>query len=165
MKLKAQKTKQHNAENPKPEIINRILWTTADILEATGGELICGDIDYGFSGISIDSRSVLANELFVAIKGEIHDGHSFAEDVVRQGVSGLIIDKEKVKDLPVHEWKKNKLICLAVNNTTKALGYLASFHRKRINVPVVAITGSNGKTTTSRIKRKDHYQRDDCCHC
>ena len=151
MKLKAQTTKPHNAENPKSEINNRILWTTADILEATGGELICGDLNYGFSGISIDSRSVLANELFVAIKGEVHDGHSFAEDVIRQGVSGLIIDKEKVNALPVHEWKKNKLIFLAVNNTTKALGDLASFHRKRANVPIVAITGSNGKTTTREM--------------
>ncbi|MEA3436479.1 MAG: UDP-N-acetylmuramoyl-tripeptide--D-alanyl-D-alanine ligase [Thermodesulfobacteriota bacterium] len=151
MKLKVQKTKPHNAENPKSEINNRILWTTADILEATGGELICGDLNYRFSGISIDSRGILENELFVAIKGEVHDGHSFAEDVIRQGVPGIIIDKEKVNDLPVHELKKNKLICLAVNNTTKALGDLASFHRKRTNVPIVAITGSNGKTTTREM--------------
>ena len=151
MKLKAQKIKQHKAGNPKSEINNRILWTTADILEATGGELICGDLSYGFSGISIDSRSISSDELYVAIKGEVHDGHSFAEDVIRQGISGLVIDKEKVNDLPVHEWKKNKLICLAVNNTTKALGDLASFHRKRVNVPVVAITGSNGKTTTREM--------------
>ena len=155
MKLKAHKTKQHNTGNPKSEINNRILWTTADILEATGGEIICGDLDYGFSGISIDSRSISSDELYVAIKGEIHDGHSFAEDVIRQGISGLvpglIIDKEKVNSLPVNEWKKIKLICLAVNNTTKALGDLASFHRKRANVPVVAITGSNGKTTTREM--------------
>jgi len=83
MKLKARKTKQHNSDNSKSEISNRILWTTADILEATGGELICGDLKYGFSSISIDSRTILANELFVAIKGEVHDGHSFAEDVIR----------------------------------------------------------------------------------
>ena len=151
MKLKAQKINQHNAKNPKSDISNRILWTTADILEATGGEFICGDLNYGFSGISIDSRSILADELYVAIKGEIHDGHSFAEDVIRQGISGLVIHKEKLKDLPIHEWEKNTTICLAVNNTTKALGDLASFHRKRANVPVVAITGSNGKTTTREM--------------
>lgn len=151
MKLKARKTKQHNSDNSKSEISNRILWTTADILEATGGELICGDLKYGFSSISIDSRTILANELFVAIKGEVHDGHSFAEDVIRQGISGLVIDKEKVNDLPVLEWIKNKMVCIAANNTTKALGDLASFHRKRANVPVVAITGSNGKTTTREM--------------
>jgi len=151
MKLKAQKINQHNAKNPKSDISNRILWTTADILEATGGEFICGDLNYGFSGISIDSRSILADELYVAIKGEIHDGHSFAEDVIRQGISGLVIHKGKLKDLPIHEWEKNTTICLAVNNTTKALGDLASFHRKRANVPVVAITGSNGKTTTREM--------------
>ncbi|MBW1822158.1 MAG: UDP-N-acetylmuramoyl-tripeptide--D-alanyl-D-alanine ligase [Deltaproteobacteria bacterium] len=147
----AQSTKQHNKGNPKSETKNRIQWATADILEATGGELICGDLNYAFSGINIDSRSISSDELYVAIKGEVHDGHSFAKDVISQGIPGLVIDKEKVNDLPVHEWKKNKLICLTVNNTTKALGYLASFHRKRANVPVVAITGSNGKTTTREM--------------
>jgi len=151
MILKAQKIKQHNAGNPKSEINNRILWITTDILEATSGEIICGDPNYEFSGISIDSRTVLANELFIAIKGKVHDGHSFAEDAIRRGISGLVIDKEKVNDLPIQEWEKNKLICLAVNNTTKALGDLGSFHRKRVNVPVVAITGSNGKTTTREM--------------
>jgi UDP-N-acetylmuramoyl-tripeptide--D-alanyl-D-alanine ligase len=151
MKPKAQKTKQHKAGNPKSEINNRIPWTTADVLEATGGTLICGDLNDEFSGIGIDSRSILADELFVGIKGEIYDGHSFAEAVIRQGISGLVIDKEKVNDLPVQEWKKNKLTCLTVKNTTKALGDLACFHRKRANVPVVAITGSNGKTTTREM--------------
>lgn len=147
----AQSAKQHEAKNPKSEINNRIHWTTGDIFEATGGELICGDFNSGFSGISIDSRSISSDELYVAIKGEVHDGHSFAEDVIRQGISGLVINKEKVNDLPVHEWEKNKIACLAVNNTTEALGDLASFHRKRVNVPVVAITGSNGKTTTREM--------------
>jgi len=147
----AQSTKQPNKGNSKSDINNRIQWATTDIIDATSGELICGVLKYGFSGISIDSRSISSDELYVAIKGEVHDGHSFAEAVIHQGISGLVIDREKVNDLPVHEWKKNKLICLAVKNTTKALGDLASFHRKRANVPVVAITGSNGKTTTREM--------------
>jgi murE/murF fusion protein len=148
---KAQNTKQHKEKNSKPKINKRIHWTTGDIVKATGGELICGDLNDIFSGISIDSRSISPDELYVAIKGEVHDGHSFAENVIRQGISGLVINKDKVNDLAVHEWKKNQIACLAVNNTTKALGDLASFHRKRANVPVVAITGSNGKTTTREM--------------
>jgi len=146
-----QRTKQHDAGNQKSEINNRIQWTTADILKATGGEFIFGDLNYGFSGISIDSRSISSDELYVAIKGEVHDGHSFTEDVIRQGISGLVIDKNKIKDLPHTKWKEKEIVCMAVNNTTKALGDLASFHRKRAKVPVVAITGSNGKTTTREM--------------
>jgi len=147
----AQRTKQHGAGNSKSEIKNRTQWTTADILKATGGEIICGDLNYAFSGISIDSRSISSDELYVAIKGEVHDGHSFSEDVIRQGISGLVIEKDKAKGLPLTKWKEKETVCMAVNNTTKALGDLASFHRKRANVPVVAITGSNGKTTTREM--------------
>ena len=156
---KAQRTKQHGAENPKSEIKNRTQWATADILKATGGELICDDLNYAFSGISIDSRSISSDELYVAIKGEVHDGHSFAEDVIRQGISGLVIDKDKAKELPLTKWKEKETVCMAVNNTTKALGDLASFHRKRANVSVVAITGSNGKTTTREMTAAVARQR------
>ena len=143
--------KQHNKGNPKAKNDNRLRWKTADILKATGGELIYGDLNDQFSGIGIDSRSISSGELYVAIKGEIHDGHSFAEDVIHQGVSGLVISKDNAKDLPLTKWKEKEIVCMAVNNTTKALGDLASFHRKRTHASVVAITGSNGKTTTREM--------------
>jgi len=148
---KAQKTKQPNKGNPKSKNSKEIPWTTEDILKATGGELICGEVNRRFTGISIDSRSISSSQLYVAIKGEVHDGHSFAEDAIHHGISGIIVDKDKAKDLPLTKWKGKQILCMAVKNTTIALGHLACFHRKRANASVVAITGSNGKTTTREM--------------
>ncbi|MCK4467094.1 MAG: hypothetical protein KAU60_01955, partial [Desulfobacterales bacterium] len=61
-------------------------WTSADILDATKGDMLLGDIKSVFSGISIDSRSISVDELFVAIRGNIYDGFSFAGDVIKQGI-------------------------------------------------------------------------------
>ena len=72
-----------------------IPWTTAEIFEATEGNLLCGDINRVFAGVSIDSRRIAPDDLFVAIKGDVHDGHSFAGDVIADGVAGLIINKDK----------------------------------------------------------------------
>jgi murE/murF fusion protein len=134
--------------NPKPARPNPISWTTAEILKATGGEFLGGSLEHAFSGISIDSRRISTGDLFVAIKGDAHDGHSFVEEVIEQGVRGLLIDKTKRSQLPVKEYKNKGAVCIAVSNTTRALGELAAFNRKRSNVSVVAITGSNGKTST-----------------
>jgi UDP-N-acetylmuramoyl-tripeptide--D-alanyl-D-alanine ligase len=128
-----------------------IPWTTADILEATGGELISGDIGHAFASICIDSRNISTGELFVAIKGDVHDGHTFADDVIRKSAGGLVVCKDKKDELPYQAWSEKGIVCLAVDDTTRALGDLAAFHRKRTNVSVVAITGSNGKTTTREM--------------
>lgn len=128
-----------------------IAWTTREILEATGGDLLCGDMDRQFAGISIDSRNIIPTDVFVAIVGDIHDGHTFANDVIRQGIQGLLINKNKAAALPISQWREQKLTCAAVENTTRALGDLAAFHRKRMRASVIAITGSNGKTTTRKL--------------
>jgi murE/murF fusion protein len=151
LSTQAKKAKQSNRGNSQPKNIKAIVWTTADLLKATDGELICGDFNCQFTSISIDSRSISSGELYVAIKGETHDGHSFTEDVIRQGISGLVLNKDKAMHLPHSEWKEKEIVCLAVKNTTKALADFASFHRKRANASVVAITGSNGKTTTREM--------------
>lgn len=128
-----------------------IPWTTAEILEATRGEILFGDIKHSFSGISIDSRTISADDLFIAIKGNVHDGHDFTSEVIDQGVRGLLINKDRTADLPVGQWQKKGIVCVAADDTIKALGDLASFRRKRLQVSVVAITGSNGKTTTREM--------------
>jgi len=125
-----------------------IPWSTAEILEATKGDLLCGDINSPFAGISIDSRTIVADDLFVAVKGDVHDGHSFASDVIEHGVGGLIINKDQADAQPGRLCQKKGIVCIAVSDTTKALGDLAAFQRRRSNAAVVAITGSNGKTTT-----------------
>jgi UDP-N-acetylmuramoyl-tripeptide--D-alanyl-D-alanine ligase len=128
-------------------------WTVDEILKATGGELLCGNQDQtqGFEKVSIDSRDISPKDLFVAIVGDVHDGHRFANDVVSQGVGGLVVAKDKAEGLPIFEWQARRIACVAVTDTLRALGDLAAFHRSRTDVAVVAITGSNGKTTTRQM--------------
>ena len=130
---------------------NPIPWTTQEIIEATRGELLGADQDRVFSGVSIDSRKIFPGEVFFAITGDTHDGHGFASAVVDQGVRGLVISRNKTEQMPIAAWKANNVVCIAVTDTTKALGDLAAFNRRRANASVVAITGSNGKTTTRQL--------------
>ncbi|GBC61981.1 UDP-N-acetylmuramoyl-tripeptide--D-alanyl-D-alan ine ligase [Desulfonema ishimotonii] len=125
-----------------------IPWTGGDILEATGGERVCGPDDIRFTGIGIDSRTITPEQAFVAIRGAVHDGHRFAADVADRGIRGLILCREDMAGLPWRVWADRGIFCVAVPDTTRALGDLAAFHRQRAGIPVVAVTGSNGKTTT-----------------
>lgn len=125
-----------------------IPWTQEEIIKATEGELLSAGSNLSFSGISINSRTISAGEIFVAIRGDLHDGHTFAGEVINLGVKGLIIDGREATRLPCEKWKKAGILCVAVEDTVKALGRLASYNRIRAGVTVVAITGSNGKTTT-----------------
>jgi UDP-N-acetylmuramoyl-tripeptide--D-alanyl-D-alanine ligase len=126
-------------------------WTLSEILKATGGELLCGDKPRGFEKVSIDSRNISPGDLFVAIVGDLHDGHRFANDVVEKGVGGLVVAQKKTGELPISEWRARHIACVSVADTLQALGDLAAFHRSRTDVAVVAITGSNGKTTTRQM--------------
>ncbi|MBU0545618.1 MAG: UDP-N-acetylmuramoyl-tripeptide--D-alanyl-D-alanine ligase [Proteobacteria bacterium] len=125
-----------------------IPWTQEEIIKATKGEVLSAGSNLFFSGVSIDSRTISAREIFVAIRGDVHDGHIFAEKAIKLGVKGLIINRQEAVKLPCKEWKKAGILCVAVGDTIKALGCLASYNRTRADVSVVAITGSNGKTTT-----------------
>jgi len=156
-KLKIQGSEHSSYDDPKPGTRNPepqlrpSTWTIAEILEATGGDLLSGDLNHSFSGISIDSRNISVDDLFVAIKGDTHDGHSFIGNVIERGVSGLLIDRTKTHRLPGKESIENGIVCVTVNDTIRALGDLAAFNRKRSNASVVAITGSNGKTSTRKM--------------
>ena len=128
-----------------------IPWTTQEILDATGGDLLCGDLPRPYSRVSIDSREISATDFFFAITGESHDGHGFAGSVIDQGVRGLAINRQKAGHLPIAAWEAKNVTCIAVADTTRALGALAAFNRRRATVSVAAITGSNGKTTTRKL--------------
>ncbi|MCP4627162.1 MAG: UDP-N-acetylmuramoyl-tripeptide--D-alanyl-D-alanine ligase [bacterium] len=128
-----------------------IPWTTREILEATGGELLSGKLQHPFSKVYIDSRKIVHDGVFVAIIGDVHDGHAFVPDIVEQGVRGLVIDREKAENYPVAAWKAKAVTCIAVADTTRALGDMAAFNRRRSKARVVGITGSNGKTTTRQM--------------
>jgi UDP-N-acetylmuramoyl-tripeptide--D-alanyl-D-alanine ligase len=126
-------------------------WTVADCIDATGGEVLGSETGIRFGGICIDSRRIAPRDLFVAIKGETHDGHRFADDVVRKGGRGLLLARARLPELPWTQWIEKKVVCIVVDDTIDALGLLAAYHRNRNNVSVVAITGSNGKTTTRQM--------------
>ena len=137
--------------NPNLSNFDLIPWRVAEILEATGGRLLCGDLTRIFTGVSIDSRRISADDLFIAIKGEVHDGHRFIGSVIEQGANGCLIDRKKTDMLPRLEWPDTGVVCITVNNTTRALGDMAAFNRRRTPVSVIAITGSNGKTSTRKM--------------
>ncbi|MFC1887146.1 UDP-N-acetylmuramoyl-tripeptide--D-alanyl-D-alanine ligase, partial [Thermodesulfobacteriota bacterium] len=124
---------------------------SVNIPKATQGTMISGDDLHPFSGISIDSRTVSKGDLFIAIKGNVHDGHRFIGDVIEKGGSGFLVEKGNIADLSGISGEKKERVCIAVTDTTEALGDLAAFHRNRSDISVIAITGSNGKTTTRRM--------------
>ena len=105
-----------------------------------------GNKDFlNFNNISIDSRTLLKNDLFIAIKGKNYDGHSFLPEVLKKGVKSVVIKKGMQKLLP------RDLPFWAVNDTLEAFQKLTLLKRKKLNIPIVAITGSVGKTTTKEM--------------
>ncbi|MDH4028707.1 MAG: UDP-N-acetylmuramoyl-tripeptide--D-alanyl-D-alanine ligase, partial [Nitrospirota bacterium] len=113
-----------------------------EIMKAIGGELISG-APGSFSGVSIDSRTIAGGELFFAIKGEALDGHRFIEKALLKG-AGAVVETAPAA-LP------GDRVIIRVKDTLRALQDLAHFMRMRMDVPVAAITGSNGKTTTKEM--------------
>jgi UDP-N-acetylmuramoyl-tripeptide--D-alanyl-D-alanine ligase len=132
-------------------MISTMSWTVDDILNATGGELVAGERGRSFAAIAIDSRAVTAGEVFVAIRGDVHDGHRFVDDVLKLGVRGLIVDRVRARELAPRLPAAGDAVCVAVADTTRALGDLGAYHRRRSPAAVIAITGSNGKTSTRRM--------------
>jgi len=134
---------------PSPD--RPLSWTVADCLAATGGQLLGQDTGRTFSRVVIDSRTITAEDLFVAVIGETHDGHSFVDEVIHSGVRGVIVQQRRLEGFPLQQWLESGTICIAVKDTTQALGALGRYHRRRNHASVVAITGSNGKTTTRQM--------------
>ncbi len=98
-----------------------------------------------FKNISIDSRTLIKNDLFIAINGKNFDGHSFLPDVLDKGVKSVVIKKGMQRLLP------SNFPYWVVNDTLEAFQKLALLKRKKLNIPIVAITGSVGKTTTKEM--------------
>lgn len=94
------------------------------------------------SGISIDSRSISKGQMFFALKGPNFDGHQYITKAIASGASYAIIDDEK--------YSKNPHTIL-VSNVEKALQDLARYHRSTLTIPIIGLTGSNGKTTTKEL--------------
>jgi UDP-N-acetylmuramoyl-tripeptide--D-alanyl-D-alanine ligase len=120
-----------------------------DILRVTGGRLIQGEIQTFFEGVSTDSRTVKEGDLFVALKGDRFDGHAYALEALEKKAAGVLLEEEKAP--PVAESRAPSKTVITVKDTLRALGDLAREHRRKVGTPVVALTGSNGKTTTKEM--------------
>ena len=113
------------------------------ILKTTKGELISGDKKQTIGDFGIDSRIIKPHEAFIAIKGERYDGYDFIEQAYKKGVRFFITKKYKrIKP------KLENSVLIKVENTREALAQIAHLMRKLHGIPVIGITGSNGKTTT-----------------
>lgn len=97
--------------------------------------------DSKFHGVSTDSRSIEAGMLFIALKGPNYDGHEYIDAVAKSGAAAVLVEHEVATELPQ----------LIVEDTRLALGRLASSWRSHVDVSVVAVTGSNGKTTVKEM--------------
>jgi UDP-N-acetylmuramoyl-tripeptide--D-alanyl-D-alanine ligase len=115
-----------------------------EIVRATDGALVAGDLGVPVTGVSIDSRTLGVGEAFFAIRGERNDGQGYLADAAARGAACLVV--QSVPDDP-----PANVPLILVDDTTRALGRLAARHRRRFRVPVVAVTGSNGKTTTKEL--------------
>lgn len=97
--------------------------------------------DVDFASVGSDSRNIVAGQLFVAIKGPSFDGNTFATDAIKKGAVAVMVSDKTTEAHPA----------MLVNDTRLGLGALAKYWRAQFDAPVIAITGSNGKTTTKEM--------------
>ena len=118
--------------------------TVEDIINATGGRIVYKNGNtHPFTGVSIDSRTIGDGEIFVAVRGARFDGHDFIYKALEKGIGALV-------NFPPAEHLKGKSI-IYVKNTLSALQDIARYVRMRNNIPVIGITGTNGKTTKKEL--------------
>ncbi len=112
-----------------------------DVAQATAGKLVGESVV--FAGVTTDSRRIATGDLFVALKGERFDGHAFVADSIRHGAAGALVSTQVEADIALPQ--------VLVGDTRVALGRLAAGWRARFTLPLVALTGSNGKTTVKEM--------------
>lgn len=117
------------------------MFTPGEVAEATRGKCLSAGTGKYFDGISTDTRTIVPGNLFVALSGENFDGHAFLEEAVRKGAAGLVVSRGAAGVGP-------ETAVFLVRDTREAFQDLARFHRLRFRLPVIAVTGSNGKTST-----------------
>ena len=118
---------------------SRDAFSLTKLAQVTSGELHGDDVE--FSALSIDSRSINQGELFVALRGPSFDGHAFVDAAKQGGAIALLVEHAVGCDLPQ----------VVVSDSHQALGELASAWRMQYQIPMIAVTGSNGKTTVKEM--------------
>ncbi len=121
-------------------------WTVARMLEATAGRLLQGERGQRVAAVSTDSRQLHEGDAFVPLVGERFDGHDFIASAVTKGVR-LVLVQEDHTAVAVPQ----RVAVIEVHDTLAALGHLSRFWRRLHPIPMVGITGSNGKTSTKEM--------------
>ncbi len=121
-------------------------WDIGVLARAAHAEIRGGALPVSVEAVGTDSRSLPPNALFVALRGPRFDGHTFAAQAVKAGARAVLADREG--DAALRQLGAPRLV---VSDTLRALGDLARFVRRSRGRPVVAVTGSNGKTTTKEL--------------
>ncbi len=116
-------------------------WLLSRVAQAVDGRLVGADLP--LSGVSTDTRAIAPGQLFVALRGERFDAHDFLAPAVASGATALLVADET--KLPAG------VSAVVVDDTRLALGRLAAAWRAEFSIPVIAVTGSNGKTTTKEM--------------
>jgi murE/murF fusion protein len=145
-----------------------IEWNKKDLIQALAQEPVIdtpgepgksreSNESFIFSRINTDSRTITSTEVFLALKGESFDGHNFILGLLEKGIQGFVVQKGYLATLApslMAQIKKKKILFFEARDTLTALGLLARYQRLRSKVKLIAITGSNGKTTTRKITEK-----------
>ena len=124
-------------------------FTLNEITRATGAEIVQSGSDY-FTDIVTDTRKLKSSCLFLALKGERFNGEDFAAEAIRRGAAGVIVSRS-ISEANMVQLQDGDGTVLTVPDTLLAYQQIAHLHRMRFHLPVVAITGSNGKTTTKDL--------------
>jgi UDP-N-acetylmuramoyl-tripeptide--D-alanyl-D-alanine ligase len=123
-----------------------------EIARITGGEVQGDVVDKMVNGISTDTRTITKGALFIALKGKNFDGHNFVKEAFRKGAVAVITERN-------YRENDSHGIVIRVNDTLKSLGDIAAYWRSKFNINLVAITGSNGKTTTRELTASVLFRR------
>lgn len=126
--------------------MKRLSLSLEDIFNIPGARIYNPDVFRTIYSVSIDSRKIKKDSLFVAIKGEKLDGHDFIKELIKKGISAVMINRNKYKRFSALE-----LPVITVEDTVIAYGRLANTWRKKMTAKVIGITGSAGKTTTKEM--------------
>lgn len=126
-------------------------WPIKDWIEAVGGRLMAGSLETHIGGVSTDTRTLSASQMFVALRGPNFDGHDFCGDAIAKGAVALMISQRKGEACAALVEKPVAIV--AVEDTLTALGQLAAAYRSRFSPMVAALSGSSGKTSTKEMLR------------